>query len=171
MTGQLTPVRTALNHTSSLQPLVKDGLGALLAVDKGRIEEGIRASFLDSLDIDKAFQPANPGKNRWDYLLGYGPTGTVVALEPHSAKNDEIDTVIRKKAAAKQQLTGHLTAKARIVEWYWVASGTVDFADTERARRRLDQQGIKFVSKVLLAKHLPAVAAAPPKKKPKRKVK
>jgi hypothetical protein len=36
-----------------------------------------------------------------------------------------------------------------------VASGKVHFADTEKARLRLDQNGIKFVGTRVLAKHLP----------------
>jgi len=74
----------------------------------------------------------------------------------HSEVKDGIGTVIKKKKAAKEQLAGHLRPGARITTWLWVASGRVHFADTEKARRRLDQQGIQFIGREVLAKHLPA---------------
>ena len=105
--------------------------------------------------MDRALEEQYPSENRWDYLLGYAPGLAVVGLEPHSAKQDEISTVIRKKQAAGQQLATHLKPGERVAEWYWVASGKVYFADTEKARRRLDQHGIRFVGRKLLRKHLP----------------
>ena len=88
--------------------------------------------------------------------LGHAPSSSAIGLEPHSAKTDEIDTVIRKRRAALDQLAAHLKPGALVSDWLWVASGDVHFADTERARRRLDQLGIRFVDKRVLAKHLPA---------------
>lgn len=46
------------------------------------------------------------------------------------------------------------TAWMWVRRWFWVASGRVQFADTERARRRLDEHGIRFVGKVLQARYL-----------------
>lgn len=111
-------------------------------------------------------------ENRWDYLLGYAPTSEVVAVEPHSAKEDHISTVIKKRGAAREQLKMHLRDGARIARWLWGASGDVHFTDTERARRWLDQNGIEFVGKKVMAKQLPQSAAGRPvaKKKRRRKV-
>ena len=93
--------------------------------------------------------------NRWDYLLGHAPSGKVVAVEPHSAKQDEITTVINKRAAAREQMRAHLNDGARVAKWLWVASGKVHFANTEKARLRLDQHGIEFVGTKVTSKHLP----------------
>jgi hypothetical protein len=93
-------------------------------------------------------------KNRWDYLLGHTSSGQIVALEPHSAKTDEISSVIRKRRAAIEQLRIHLRTGLHISSWLWVASGKNHFADTEKARRLLDQNGIEFVGKQVLARHL-----------------
>lgn len=150
-----TPVRRALRADSSLQQAVRDGLGGLVAGHRSYIEEALRGDFSDSLDIDEAFQPGHEQENRWDYLLGYTTTGQVVALEPHSAKSDEISTLIAKRNAARAQLSAHLKTGEHVVAWLWVASGKVHFADTERARLRLDQNGIRFVGTRLLRKHLP----------------
>jgi len=68
---------------------------------------------------------------------------------------DQISKVIKKKAAAKLQLAQHLKPGAKITSWLWVSSGKVHFADTEKARLRLAQQGIRFVGRKVLPKHLP----------------
>jgi len=59
-----------------------------------------------------------------------------------SAKQGQITTVIQKKTAAKQQRTGHLKSGSRVSRWLWVASGNVQYADTNKARRRLDEAGL-----------------------------
>jgi hypothetical protein len=150
-----TPVRAALSPASSLQARVEDGLGAMENDHHGYIEKSLRAEFADSLNLDEAMGAGHAQENRWDYLLGHGPTTAVVALEPHSARQDEVSTVIAKRTAARDQLRPHLKPNARIAAWLWVASGRVHFADTEKARLRLDQNGIQFVGKRLLRKHLP----------------
>lgn len=148
------PVRAALEPTSALVEQVEDGLGALERDHRAHLDETIRASFGDSLDLDEAMRPFFPNESRWDYLLGYTPAGRVVALEPHSAHEDQVSVVIAKKKAAQEQLRGHLKKSASVAEWFWVASGKVQFAKTEKAIRRLDEHGILFVSRILLAKHL-----------------
>ena len=68
---------------------------------------------------------------------------------------------------------GHLREGARVTKWLWVASGEVHFANTERTRHRLDQNGIEFVGTRVAARHLPGSAArsSTPAKKPSRKTK
>lgn len=150
-----TPVRVALVVDSPLQALVVDGLGAVKAAHREYFEVAIRTAFADSLDLDHALRPGREQENRWDYLLGHSSSGGVVAVEPHSAKHDEISTVIKKRSAAKEQLNGHMRDGVRIVKWLWVASGKVHFADTEKVRRLLDQNGIEFVGTKVAGKHLP----------------
>ncbi len=99
-------------------------------------------------------RPDHPEENRWDYLLGHTPSVSIVALEPHSAKQDQISKIIDKKKAARQQLSGHLKPGEQISAWIWVASSKVFFADTEKVRLRLNQQGIRFVASPVLKKHL-----------------
>lgn len=103
-----TPVCAALESTSRLRPEVRVGLGAVKVAHRNYLANDVRTAFGDSLDLDAAFQSEYPGENRWDYLLGHTATKEVIGVEPHSAKQDEISTVIRKRAAAKQQLYRHL---------------------------------------------------------------
>lgn len=149
-----TLIKRALLSQSALLELVKDSLGALETSHREYFEREVRAHFEDSLDIDKAFLAGNEQDNRWDYLLGHTPSGEIVAVEPHSARQDEISTVIRKRKSAQGHLQQHLRSGKVIKRWLWVASGKVQFADTEKARRLLDQNGIQFVGNRVMAKHL-----------------
>lgn len=150
-----TPVRVALRQHSALQSSVVDGLGAVEGGHRDYFDVAIRSSFGDSLDLDKAMAPGREQENRWDYLVGHSPSGKVVAVEPHSAKQEEITTVIKKRVAAREQIKEHLRDGVQIEKWLWVASGNVQFANTEKAKLRLDQNGIEFVGKRVTAKHLP----------------
>lgn len=125
----------------------------------------MRAAFGDSLALDDAMLAGHEQENRWDYLLGHTASGAVVGLEPHSAKQDQISTVVNKRRAAKEQLEDHLRPGQMVSRWYWVASGDVHFADTERLRFQLDQNGIEFIGKRLLPKHLPTSPSAGAKKR------
>ncbi len=124
------PIRVALIQDSSLQALVKDGLAAMKSSHRSYIDNSVRTSFADSIDLDEAMKAEHAGENRWDYLLGHMPSKRVVGLEPHSAKHDEISTVIAKRRSARDQLQTHLRPGAQIASWLWVASGKVRFADT-----------------------------------------
>jgi uncharacterized DUF497 family protein len=130
--------------------------GAIKSDHRDYIGSSIRVEFADSIDLDEAMREGHEEENRWDYLLGHMPSKIVIALEPHSARDTEISTIIAKRKAAMKQLRPHLQTSARIASWIWVASGPVHFADTEKARRQLDQHGIQFVGRIMLSKHLPS---------------
>lgn len=150
-----TPIRGALAKDSSLRAEIQDGIGAVKPSHRKYLASDVRRAFADSLDLDAALQGQHPQENRWDYLLGHEVSVEVIGVEPHSAKQDEISTVIKKKEAAKIQLSTHLAPGKRVSKWLWVASGKVHFANTEKARYRLDQCGIEFIGGRVLAKHLP----------------
>lgn len=158
----LTPVRAALLPSSPLQGLVKEGLGAVGTAHRNYLHADVRGDFADSLELDEAMKAKHPSDPRWDYLLGHAPSAKVVALEPHSAKDEEVDVVIRKRKAALEQLRDHLENGARVDRWLWMASGKVKFAALEKTRRLLDQNGIQFVANQVLPKHLPAASVAEP---------
>lgn len=174
-TARKTPVRRALREGSALLPSVVDGLGAVKRAHHDYVDAGVRTDFADSLELDEAMKQGHKQENRWDYLLGHAPSGEVVAVEPHPAKQDEITGVIQKRTAARKQLEGQLRDGAGVTKWLWVASGRVHFADTEKARRQLDQNGIEFVGTRVAAKHLPdsagssSAAAERPRSKAKAK--
>jgi len=159
----ITPVRALLVPTSSLHAHIGDGLVTVKDSHWTYIESSIRARFTDSIDLDKALEPGHEQENRWDYLLGWGAED-VIALEPHSATNHEVKTVIAKKRAAMEQLASHKSPKRSVKKWFWVASGKNDLTPLDKKRLILAQHGISFVAPMLSAKHLPS---APPDGQPK----
>ncbi|MCA8135684.1 hypothetical protein [Burkholderia cepacia] len=163
-----TPIRNALIKDSSLLTSVSNGLDAVETTHRSLFDSTVRSAFADSLNLDEATKQGREQENRWDYLVGHLPSGEVVAVEPHSAKHDEISTVIRKRTAARDHLKEHLRDGAKVQKWLWVTSGKVHFADTEKARRLLDQHGIEFVGTKILPKHLPSASAPPPAKMVRR---
>ena len=111
----------------------------------------------DSLETDENLRLGREGENRWDYLLGDGARGRLVGLEPHGASEKEMKVVVAKKAAALLRLRPHLREGQHVSAWFWVQSSGAGFLDTARARREANQNGIIFVGRKLMAKHLDAV--------------
>lgn len=163
-----TPIRSRLRVGSTLINQVKEGLGAVDKAHRGYIAGEIRKAFSDSLEIDENLKEGHDQENRWDYLLGYTAGACVIGLEPHSANAGEISTVIQKRKAALEQLRPHLKDGAKIAEWFWVASGKNHFLDTEKTRRLLDQNGIRFVCPKLAAKDLTQLAISAVGTQPKK---
>ncbi len=150
-----TPVRAILRPESLLHESVEDGLGALKRAHRELLDPAIRTEFDDSIDLDEATRVGRDGEYGWDYLLGHRANAQVIALEPHSATTSEVSVVIAKRARAQEQLREHVKAGMRVAEWYWVASGRVDFVPHDKQINRLNAAGIKFVGSRLGAKHLP----------------
>ncbi len=149
-----TPIRRALTRRSNLLPLVADGIQAIERGHRSYIDTALRADFSDSLEIDQNLKGGHEQQHRWDYLLGKASDGSIVGLEPHSAKTDQVSKVIKKREMALLQLQMHLKPTATVSKWFWVASGNVHFANTDKERRILDQNGIQFVGTKLMKKHL-----------------
>ena len=142
-------LRAALNENSRLRDLVQSGMAAFANVHFKLIAEDQRSRIGDSLDLDAASKLEDPESNRWDYIVSIPDLAEFVGIEPHSAKDSEISVVIAKKKHATQYLRSHLQNGCRITRWFWVSHGTVSFSKMDRARRRLDQNGIAFVGRVL----------------------
>jgi len=163
--SQATPILASLRSTSTLREHVKVGMGAIEKSHKSYIDEQLRAAFADSLETDENLKKGRDTENRWDYLLGHASSRAVVGLEPHTANNNAVPVVIKKREKALEQLRPHLIDGARVRAWFWVASGKVDFLPMEKATTRLANSGIAFVGKQLLAKHLAALEPETKKKK------
>jgi hypothetical protein len=149
-----TPIRATLREDSFLQTNVRAGFGALKPAHRRYFEITARAAFADSLDIDEGLKKGREQENRWDYLLGYNTTKILIAVEPHTADNSEITTIIKKRRAAIMQLEGHIRSGARVYKWIWVASGRVRLLPFEKAKLLLDQNGIEFIGGEIGLRHL-----------------
>jgi len=133
---------------------VRDGLGAVIKPHLIYFDESIRRTFADSLNIDNALKEGREQEHRWDYLVGHGPSNKVIAVEPHSAENSEITTLINKRSAARRQLQNHICKEQQVAKWIWVASGKVHLTPLEKATFILAQNGIEFVGRKITNKHL-----------------
>lgn len=142
-------LKTALNEDSPLRALVRGGMGAFIELDHRLVAEDQRSKVGDSLDLDAASRQEHPQANRWDYIVSIPDLEQLVGIEPHSAKDSEISVVVSKKKNATEYLRNHLQPGYRITRWFWVSHGTVSFSKMDRARRRLDQNGIAFVGRLL----------------------
>lgn len=149
-----TPIQSALKEESELNTKLKKGIQAVKSGDKKFIAVNLRTRFSDSIDIDEAFRKTHGKQNRWDYLLGDSRNNKIVGLEPHSATDGEISVVINKRKSCRAQLGPHLKQGSNVSAWFWVASGKIDFTIMDKARLNLDNNGITFVDKQLLPKHL-----------------
>lgn len=149
-----TPLRRALAERSGLRAAVVDGLGAIASDHRNLFDKHVRRVLSDSLDLDNAVKMGRECESRWDYLVGHEPSRTVLAIEPHSAKQGEIATVIRKRRAALSHLKGHLKDGIHIRRWLWVAAGKVHFANTEKAKILLAQHGIEFIGSQITQSHV-----------------
>lgn len=161
-----TPIRRALRTGSSLVPSVRDGLGALAPPHRACLDPASRSGFADSLDIDEGLRESHGQEHRWDYILGHSASEALVGVELHAAEQGEVSTVIKKRSAALDQLRPHLREGVKVAKWLWVASGKVHFANTEKVRLRLDQNGIEFVGPQVGLKHVPARRSAAAEHRP-----
>jgi hypothetical protein len=142
-------LKAALHEESRLRDLVEVGMGAFNKTDVKSIAENQRSRIGDSIDLDAASKDEHPEANRWDYIISIPDLKELAGIEPHSAKDSEVSVVIRKKKHATDYLRTHLQNGYRITKWFWVTHGPVSFSKMDPARRRLDQNGIKFVGRLL----------------------
>ena len=137
-------VAKALKKDSKLRSVVQSGIQAIEKKDRDCMHVASRKRVVDSLYLDKALQPDHANDFRWDYIVS---TGTLYGIETHSATTHEISVVIGKKKWAVARMREHLNDGQFVTAWYWVASGRVDFPDTGKVRRRLNQEGIELPGK------------------------
>lgn len=144
-----TTIKKSLRPNSGIRSLVVNGLGAMRKQDRALIDSDISTQFEDSIDIDEAARPGNEQENRWDYLLGISNGSRLIAVEPHTAGEGEISVVVAKRIFSKKFLEDHLIDGKGVEKWLWVASGKVGFLSIEKAKLRLDQNGIEFVGRLV----------------------
>ena len=147
--GKPTKLAEAIHTNSKLQDAIKPELKALLRKDVNLIHKDARNLVGDSLDLDAATREEFPEDNRWDYLLSIPEMGKIVGLEPHSAKDDQVGVVIKKKKNAETYLRSHFKSGVKVSNWFWVSHGKVSFSRMDPVRRRLDQNGIEFCGRQL----------------------
>ncbi|WP_145069727.1 hypothetical protein [Engelhardtia mirabilis] len=115
----------------------------------------------DSLDLDSATAASRGTARSWDYLLGARETGRLVAVEIHPVKAGNVTEILEKRRASERLLARELRASERVHAWVWIPSGRSDFGPFERDRLRLDQEGVRLVSRPASAARLGLNGVAP----------
>lgn len=137
-----------LRRESALREHVRDAAGAIARPHRPMIAREQMMRIGDSLDLDEATKAGREQEHRWDYLVSLPDRSKLVAIEPHPASDGEVEGVIRKKKNATALLREELTPGVRVEHWHWVSSRD-GFSRNGPARRTLDQNGIKFHSKLI----------------------
>lgn len=84
---------SAVQATPLLEEALRPGLRAL-GSNSSKIRPNNSENCEGSVDIDTAVRWRYPNSSRWDYAFGYD--GTTYFVEVHSAKTDEVSSVLKK---------------------------------------------------------------------------
>lgn len=139
---------------SRLRDDVKQGCRAIKTTDRNLIQPAVRTSISESIDLDEAMRGDYPHDSRWDYLIFESANGSIFALEPHSARDDQVDVVVRKKQAACSQLLSHTDEISAIQKWLWVSGGSAKISKGDKRMRKLNKAGITYIGRQLKKMHL-----------------
>ena len=147
--------KQAVVATPEVSKCYKAGLQAIPTNDRKKVELTDTRKCGGSLFIDQCLvdQKLFAQDNRWDYAIDYN--GEVYFLEVHSAKTDEVSTVIKKLDWLKQWITNNapeinkLKAKSK-TPYYWVQTEGYHIMPGSAQERAANQKGIKPIAKLVL---------------------
>jgi hypothetical protein len=130
---------------SVLRAAVVSEAGALEREHQALIDRPALVQIRDSVNFDSALRHLYPEDHRWDYFVSVAGQEIIVGIEPHSASDSEVSTVLKKKQHAWSVITDQCLPGTTVSRWFWIASTKVRFSRNERASRQLDKAGITFV--------------------------
>lgn len=142
--------REAVEDTPRLENAWRAGLQALRAEDKPHIDAEDTRKLTGSVDIDAAYQAADPQGNRWDFAIGYQHANrdeeVVYWLELHTGSDSEIKVVIKKAQWLLQWLRGpgrKLDEFERDI--LWVSSGSTKLTPSAPQKKQMAMAGLRQV--------------------------
>ena len=145
----------AVNDTPQVSACYKEGKQAILGKERDKIQLTDATKCGGSLFIDECLinKKLFPNDHRWDYAIDYD--GEVFFFEVHSAKTDEVSTIIKKLEWLKQWLREHapninsLRATSK-TPYYWVQSNGYHILKNSAQERLIQQKGLKPIAKLKL---------------------
>lgn len=140
--------QSAIENTPVLKAAYQKGLQAL-GSNRSKIKPGNSKQCEGSVDIDTTLVAAYPNDCRWDYALGYN--GITYFVEVHSAKTDEVKTVIKKLDWLKDfliQEAPELNQEPK--QFHWIASSGNHILPNSSQSRKLAQSGLKISKELKL---------------------
>jgi hypothetical protein len=152
MAKSLNNFQRAVEATPDIANGYKPGLSALgiysskISVDHTSLIEG-------SVDIDTCTTNRYPNASRWDYVFSYN--GKAYFVEVHSAKTDEVSTVLRKLQWLKDWLRVHapqINSLKASKPFYWIQSRDFAIPRTSPQYRKAITAGLKPIPRLNLLK-------------------
>ncbi|MCT7988121.1 hypothetical protein [Laspinema olomoucense] len=140
--------QSAIENTPALKAAYKKGLQAL-GSNSSKIKPGNSKKCEGSVDIDTTLVASYPNDSRWDYALGYD--GNTYFVEVHSAKTDEVKTVLKKLAWLKDfliQEAPELNQEPK--QFHWIASSSNHILPQSSQSRQLANSGLKLSKELKL---------------------
>jgi len=130
----------AVNATPHLNGKWEKGLQALRPEDKPYIKAADTRAITGSVDVDTALVRVDPNANRWDFAIGYQhedrDSECLYWVELHTARNSQVDVVLRKLRWLLRWLAGDGKALDKFErDFVWVSSGRTDFTLNGPQRR------------------------------------
>lgn len=127
------------------------GIKALKAPDRDRIECSDTVRLSGSSDVDAALKASQPNAHRWDYAIAYRRKKEVVFwVEVHPASSGDIARVREKFVWLQAWLKGDAhRLRGFEAQFVWISSGKTTFTQGSPAIRRLAQEGVRAVGRVL----------------------
>jgi hypothetical protein len=140
--------KISIENTPLLKDAFRNGLKALGSNSK-KIKLADSRQCEGSVDIDTEVRDRYPNASRWDYGIGYGETTHFI--EVHSAKTDEVKSVLNKLAWLKDFLVKDAPDLNREKKrFHWVASGANHVLPHSSQARQLAQAGLIIVKELRL---------------------
>ena len=128
-----------------------EGLQALEAADRARFRIADTRKISGSVDVDGTLEAVLPDAHRWDYAIGYRRQSEIVYwVEVHPASTGDVATVQAKLTWLKAWLAGD-GHRLREIEarFIWISSGKTTFTQGSPTMRKLAQQGLQAIGRVL----------------------
>lgn len=141
--------------SAGLQP--QSGKSAVPQTYRSMIETAASVKLSESVDIDAAFEVAEPNAPRWDYGIGVedGQQERAYWLEPHPASSTgEVERMLKKIAWLKGKLKQHefsgldkltkATQATGQTAFIWTYSGDNRIPRDSQLARRLSHEGLSM---------------------------
>jgi hypothetical protein len=145
--------RQAIGATAEVQHCYQEGKMAIPSKERNKVELNDSRKCGGSLFIDECLhnQGLYPNDNRWDYAIDY--KGEVFFFEVHSANTGEVNTVLNKLVWLKDWLNNKapsINALKAKTPFYWVQSNGCHILKNSAQERRVNQNGLRPISKLVL---------------------
>jgi hypothetical protein len=138
----------AIEATPLLNNALQTGLQAL-GSHSSKVKPSDTRKCEGSVDIDTAVKSTYPNASRWDYALGYD--GTTHFIEVHTAKTDEVKSVLNKLQWLKDFLSKDAPELDKEPKrFHWIAYNGNHILPNSSQARQLAKSGITVVRELSL---------------------